>query len=224
MPATLDGDPRADRLSPDLPGSLVWRQTPATWGAPRRPPRPRSAAHAAHWKGAPAVGTRRRPADRCPARRGLHTRCPLLLAQAVTDLLRPCDPAGQAWLDFQARPAEYTVLLAEIVGLTANLDAAEGHTRPPGFIPTPPHAARRWCMFANVGRGGRIQCRQDSVIRPGGTRLPPPVDSGYRKRGARVVIHQPRISTLAPTSASTGGSPSPWYARCSSRRARVAST
>jgi hypothetical protein len=51
---------------------------------------------------------------------------PLLLAQAAADLLRPSEPADEAWLDFQVRPAEYTVLLSEVAGLAADVKAAEG--------------------------------------------------------------------------------------------------
>lgn len=51
---------------------------------------------------------------------------PLLLAQADTDLLRPAAPAAEVWLDFQVRPAEYTVLLAEFAGLDDEVDTAEG--------------------------------------------------------------------------------------------------
>lgn len=51
---------------------------------------------------------------------------PLLLAQADTDLLRPAAPTAEAWLDFQVRPAEYTVLLAEFAGLDDDADTAEG--------------------------------------------------------------------------------------------------
>ncbi|MEU0693870.1 DEAD/DEAH box helicase [Streptomyces niveus] len=51
---------------------------------------------------------------------------PLLLTQAATDLLRPVAPAAEAWLDFQVRPADHLVLLAELSELSPDLDAAEG--------------------------------------------------------------------------------------------------
>ncbi|MEU0954636.1 DEAD/DEAH box helicase [Streptomyces niveus] len=51
---------------------------------------------------------------------------PLLLTQAATDLLRPVAPAAEAWLDFQVRPADHLVLLAELSELSPDLEATEG--------------------------------------------------------------------------------------------------
>jgi superfamily II DNA or RNA helicase len=54
---------------------------------------------------------------------------PLLLTQATTDLLR-APSAAEAWLDFQVRPADYTVALAERAGAVGERQASEG------FLPT----------------------------------------------------------------------------------------
>lgn len=92
---------------------------------------------------------------------------PLLLTQAATDLLRPADTAEQAWLDFRVRPAEYTVLLAEIAGLTPDVDAAEG------FLPD------------QVSDRVRAQ-RLDDAHRRVSLR-------GYQAFGARFVLAQRRV-------------------------------
>lgn len=92
---------------------------------------------------------------------------PLLLAQAATDLLRPSDPADEAWLDFQVRPAEYTVLLSEVAGLTPDVEAAEG------FLPS--------------GVSDRVRAqRLDDTHRRVSLR-------GYQAFGARFALAQRRV-------------------------------
>lgn len=92
---------------------------------------------------------------------------PMLLAQAATDLLRPSEPPDQAWLDFRVRPAEYTVLLSEIAGLTPDVDAAEG------FLPS------------DVSNRVRAQ-RLDDTHRRVSLR-------GYQAFGARFALAQRRV-------------------------------
>jgi superfamily II DNA or RNA helicase len=91
----------------------------------------------------------------------------LLLAQATTDLLRPSAPANEAWIDFQVRPSEYTVLLAEIAGLVPDVDAAGG------FLPT--------------GISDRVSAqRLDDTHRRVSLR-------GYQAFGARFALTQRRV-------------------------------
>lgn len=92
---------------------------------------------------------------------------PLLLAQAATDLLRPAVPADEAWLDFQVRPADYLVLLAELSELSPDLDAAEG------FLP------------GNISERVRTQ-RLDDTHRRVSLR-------GYQAFGARFALAQRRV-------------------------------
>ncbi|WSL56668.1 DEAD/DEAH box helicase [Streptomyces sp. NBC_01725] len=92
---------------------------------------------------------------------------PLLLAQAATDLLRPVAPADEAWLDFQVRPADYLVLLAELSELSPDLDAAEG------FLP------------GDISERVRAQ-RLDDTHRRVSLR-------GYQAFGARFALAQRRV-------------------------------
>ncbi len=99
--------------------------------------------------------------------RGPHDGIELLLAQATTDLLRPAPGGRQAWLDYRVRPAEYTVLLAELAGTVTDLDAAEG------FLP------------AGVADRVRAQ-RLDDTHRRVSLR-------GYQAFGARFALAQRRV-------------------------------
>lgn len=92
---------------------------------------------------------------------------PLLLAQAATDLLRPVAPADEAWLDFQVRPADYLVLLAELSDVTPDVDAAEG------FLP------------GDISERVRTQ-RLDDTHRRVSLR-------GYQAFGARFALAQRRV-------------------------------
>ncbi|MEU1185449.1 SNF2-related protein [Streptomyces sp. NPDC005820] len=56
----------------------------------------------------------------------VRTDVPLLLAQTTADLLREPAAELEAWVDFEARSAEYYSLLAEICALPADVAAAEG--------------------------------------------------------------------------------------------------
>lgn len=91
----------------------------------------------------------------------------LLLTQATTDLLRPPVPAAEAWLDFQVRTAEYTVLLAEIAESSPDADAAEG------FLP------------AGVSDLVRAQALDDTHRRVS--------LRGYQAFGARFALAQQRV-------------------------------
>ncbi|MET9220348.1 DEAD/DEAH box helicase [Streptomyces sp. NPDC003300] len=91
----------------------------------------------------------------------------LLLTQASTDLLRPAAPAAEAWLDFEVRPSEYTVLLAEIAELAPDIDAAEG------FLPS---------SVSERVRGQRL----DDTHRRVSLR-------GYQAFGARFALAQRRV-------------------------------
>ncbi|MET9554692.1 DEAD/DEAH box helicase [Streptomyces sp. NPDC006645] len=92
---------------------------------------------------------------------------PLLLAQAATDLLRPVVPADEAWLDFQVRPADYLVLLAELSDVTPDVEAAEG------FLP------------GDISERVRTQ-RLDDTHRRVSLR-------GYQAFGARFALAQRRV-------------------------------
>ncbi|WP_405793173.1 DEAD/DEAH box helicase [Streptomyces sp. NBC_01506] len=92
---------------------------------------------------------------------------PLLLAQAATDLLRPVAPADEAWLDFQVRPADHLVLLAELSALTPDVSAAEG------FLPD------------DISERVRAQ-RLDDTHRRVSLR-------GYQSFGARFALAQRRV-------------------------------
>lgn len=92
---------------------------------------------------------------------------PLLLAQAATDLLRPVARADEAWLDFQVRPADYLVLLAELSEAAPDLDAAEG------FLP------------GDISERVRAQ-RLDDTHRRVSLR-------GYQAFGARFALAQRRV-------------------------------
>ncbi|MFD3921458.1 DEAD/DEAH box helicase [Streptomyces sp. NPDC058595] len=92
---------------------------------------------------------------------------PLLLAQAATDLLRPVAEADEAWLDFQVRPADYLVLLAELSEPSPDLDAAEG------FLP------------GDISERVRAQ-RLDDTHRRVSLR-------GYQAFGARFALAQRRV-------------------------------
>ncbi|MET4925384.1 DEAD/DEAH box helicase [Streptomyces sp. PSRA5] len=92
---------------------------------------------------------------------------PLLLAQAATDLLRPVVPADEAWLDFQVRPADYLVLLAELSEAGPDVDAAEG------FLP------------GDISERVRTQ-RLDDTHRRVSLR-------GYQAFGARFALAQRRV-------------------------------
>lgn len=91
----------------------------------------------------------------------------LLLTQASADLLRPADRAAEAWLDFEVRPSEYTVLLAEIAELAPDIDASEG------FLPT---------SVSERVRGQRL----DDTHRRVSLR-------GYQAFGARFALAQQRV-------------------------------
>lgn len=92
---------------------------------------------------------------------------PLLLTQAATDLLRPVTAADEAWLDFQVRPADYLVLLAELSEVTPDADAAEG------FLP------------GDISERVRTQ-RLDDTHRRVSLR-------GYQAFGARFALAQRRV-------------------------------
>ncbi|MEV8333595.1 DEAD/DEAH box helicase [Streptomyces niveus] len=92
---------------------------------------------------------------------------PLLLTQAATDLLRPAAPADEAWLDFQVRPADYLVLLAELSDVAPDVDAAEG------FLP------------GDISERVRTQ-RLDDTHRRVSLR-------GYQAFGARFALAQRRV-------------------------------
>ncbi|MFD3486368.1 DEAD/DEAH box helicase [Streptomyces sp. NPDC058665] len=92
---------------------------------------------------------------------------PLLLTQAATDLLRPAVSADEAWLDFQIRPADFSVLLAELSEATADMDAAEG------FLP------------GDISERVRTQ-RLDDTHRRVSLR-------GYQAFGARFALAQRRV-------------------------------
>jgi superfamily II DNA or RNA helicase len=91
----------------------------------------------------------------------------LLLTQASTDLLRPAARAAEAWLDYEVRASEYTVLLAEIAELAPDIDASEG------FLPT------------SVSDRVRAQ-RLDDTHRRVSLR-------GYQAFGARFALVQQRV-------------------------------
>ncbi|WP_405609360.1 DEAD/DEAH box helicase [Streptomyces sp. NBC_01508] len=92
---------------------------------------------------------------------------PLLLTQAATDLLRPGSATDEAWLDFQVRPADYLVLLAELSELSPDVDAAEG------FLP------------GDISERVRAQ-RLDDTHRRVSLR-------GYQAFGARFALAQRRV-------------------------------
>ncbi|MEV0778739.1 DEAD/DEAH box helicase [Streptomyces sp. NPDC050433] len=95
---------------------------------------------------------------------------PLLLAQAATDLLRPVATADEVWLDFQVRPADYLVLLAELSDATPDAEAAQAAE---GFLP------------GDISERVRAQ-RLDDTHRRVSLR-------GYQAFGARFALVQRRV-------------------------------
>jgi hypothetical protein len=150
-------------------GIGTWHPSAASRTSPAHPPGPRITLRHAGLTGK----QRRRQAHDALQRIGAlladstARAVPLLLAQATTDLLRPAAPAEEAWLDFQVRPAEYAVLLAEIAGPAPDVEATEG------FLPT--------------GISDRVRAQTlDDTHRRVSLR-------GYQEFGARFALAQRRV-------------------------------